>query len=39
MVTLKSNLNQSAPVGADGLGNGRYIGRAQLFGAATNNQF
>jgi len=39
MYTWQKNLNQTAPVGADALGNGRYQGRAHLFGIAANYQF
>jgi len=39
MYTWQKTLQQTAPVGADALGNGRYQGRAHLFGIAANYQF
>ncbi len=39
MYTRQVGLNQTAPVGADALGNGHYSARAHLFGAAVNYQF
>jgi len=39
MYTWQKTLHQTVPVGADALGNGRYTGRAHLFGIAANYQF
>lgn len=39
MYTKQITLNQTAPTGADALGNGRYTGHAHLFGLAANYQF
>ncbi|MBN4076708.1 TonB-dependent receptor [Mariprofundus ferrooxydans] len=39
MYTKQITLNQTAPTGADALGNGRYTAQAHLFGAAVNYQF
>lgn len=39
MYTWQKTLHQTASVGADALANGRYKGRAHLFGLAANYQF